>query len=99
MHRNPDNLKTMVSKVKHWLIRKQWRKVIYGAVAVQKCKENYNNLTLYAQRILHVMIPPVSRKIKYRESNAMVLQSWMRMQLVAMKYRPRYTVVVRACTI
>ena len=29
----------MVAKVEHWLIRKQWRKIIYGAISVQKCKE------------------------------------------------------------
>ncbi len=39
MHSSPENLRAMVAKVEHWLIRKQWRKIIYGAISVQKCKE------------------------------------------------------------
>lgn len=31
-------LSVMVSRVQQWLIHKQWRKVIYGAISVQKRK-------------------------------------------------------------
>lgn len=45
MKGDPDNLAALVERVQRWLICKRWRKVIYGAVSVQKCKYA---CTLYA---------------------------------------------------
>ena len=36
MRGDRDNLETMVSRVQHWLVCKRWKKVIYGAISVQK---------------------------------------------------------------
>ena len=39
MKTDPENLASLVDKVQHWLVCKRWRKVIYGAICVQKCKQ------------------------------------------------------------
>ena len=38
MRSDPDNLLSLVEKVSQWLVCKRWKKVIYGAISVQKCK-------------------------------------------------------------
>lgn len=44
MQTDPEKLSAMVAKVQKWLICKQWRKIIYGAISVQKCKKKDNFL-------------------------------------------------------
>ncbi len=36
MKMDPENLASLVDKVQHWLVCKRWKKVIYGAICVQK---------------------------------------------------------------
>lgn len=38
MRNDPDHLAALVERVQHWLVCKRWRKVIYGAICVQKCE-------------------------------------------------------------
>ena len=38
MKSDPDNLSTLVNRVQRWLVRQRWKKVIYGAISVQKCE-------------------------------------------------------------
>ena len=38
MRNDPDHLAALVEQVQHWLVCKRWRKVIYGAICVQKCE-------------------------------------------------------------
>lgn len=38
MKSDPDNLSALVNQVHHWLVRQRWKKVIYGAISVQKCE-------------------------------------------------------------
>lgn len=45
-----ENLKSMVSRVQHWLVCKRWKKVIYGAISVQKCE-----LVGYITKTFHVL--------------------------------------------
>lgn len=48
MRGDPNNLLSMVKRVEQWLISKRWRKVIYGAICVQKCKYTLNKkINLY----------------------------------------------------
>ena len=69
-------------KVQKWLIRKQWRKFIYGAISVQKCKKIGN---LPKKIILSI----VTRKIRYRHENAVIVQSVMRTVHALRTHRPR----------
>lgn len=39
MKSDPENLSALVNRVQHWLVRQRWKKVIYGAISVQKCKQ------------------------------------------------------------
>ena len=39
MRGDPEHLKFLVSRVQRWLVCKKWKKVIYGAISVQKCKD------------------------------------------------------------
>lgn len=50
MQSDPDKLSKMILKVKQWLISKQWRKVIYGAISVQKCM-SFLNLSIFHNKI------------------------------------------------
>jgi myosin-6 len=47
MKSDPENLATLVNRVEHWLIHQRWKKVIYGAISVQKLarkiKYRHNN--------------------------------------------------------
>ena len=36
MRGDRDNLNSLLSRVQHWLVCKRWKKVIYGAISVQK---------------------------------------------------------------
>jgi len=38
MRSDPANLLALISKVQRWLVCKTWRKAIYGAISVLKCK-------------------------------------------------------------
>lgn len=45
MHSDPENLAQLIAKVEHWLIRKRWKKLIFGAISVLKLakKIQYRN--------------------------------------------------------
>ena len=40
MRSDPDNLLSLVERVSRWLVCKRWKKVIYGAISVQKRKSS-----------------------------------------------------------
>ena len=40
MRSDPENLLSLIEKVNHWLVCKRWKKVIYGAISVQKRKKS-----------------------------------------------------------
>lgn len=102
MRTDPESLKNLVLKVQRWLVTKQWRKVIYGAITVQKCNDTIDTLpgvhcvivALCAfLSVLSSVLPSVARKIRYRQENAVVVQSVIRMSLAMKKHRPRSVVV------
>jgi myosin-6 len=39
MQSDPENLKALVSKVARWIVVNRWKKAIWCAVSVQKCKK------------------------------------------------------------
>ena len=100
MQTDSEKLSAMVAKVQKWLICKQWRKVIYGAISVQKCKKKYNLLNSLHYKIytfkkgnfVHILccLSLVTRKIQYRQENALIIQCSVRMLIAVKKYRPRY---------
>ena len=38
MKSDPENLASLINRVQHWLVRQRWKKIIYGAICVLKCK-------------------------------------------------------------
>ena len=38
MKSDPESVAVLVQKVYHWIVRKQWKKSIFGAICVQKCE-------------------------------------------------------------
>lgn len=42
MRSDPDSLRQMIARVQTWLIHTRWKKLIYGAISVQKCEWIYN---------------------------------------------------------
>jgi myosin-6 len=38
MQSDPENLKALVSKVARWIVVNRWKKAIWCAISVQKCK-------------------------------------------------------------
>ena len=43
MRSDPENLLSLVERVSRWLVCKRWKKVIYGAISVQKRESSANN--------------------------------------------------------
>ena len=39
MRSDPENLRALVARVQQWLVCTRWRKVIFGAISVQKCEK------------------------------------------------------------
>ena len=41
MRSDPESLRQMIARVQTWLIHTRWKKLIYGAISVQKCEWMY----------------------------------------------------------
>lgn len=92
MRSDPENLLSLIEKVNHWLVCKRWKKVIYGAISVQKRKKSLLTFLSYVYIVFNCLNPCniVARKIQYRADNAVIIQRCVKMYLAVHKHRPRY---------
>ena len=91
MRSDPENLLSLVERVNRWLVCKGWKKVIYGAISVQKREFSpTSDAYLYDLHCVCVSSTAVARKIQYRADNAVIIQRCARMYLALHKHRPRY---------